>query len=102
MKLSQYFMFILLSTLVVLSVLNYCTVRKLTPSTNTIEIIKGVDTINIKKDSVINIIREKDKQIIENNVKHEEIVNTIINQPNHLDSIFARDYIQKFINERVR
>lgn len=61
-----------------------------------------IDSLSSKKDSIRTIILTVDKEIIKNEKYYEEVVNNIISQSDKSDSIFARDYIQKFIDQRVR
>ena len=61
-----------------------------------------LDSLYNKKDSVRTVIITIDKEINKNTKEYEKVVNSIIIQPSTTDSIFARDYIKKFINERVR
>lgn len=61
-----------------------------------------LDFLRNQKDSIRTIILTTDREILKNEKHHEEVVNTIIIQSSNADSIFARDYIKKFIDERVR
>lgn len=61
-----------------------------------------IDSLSTKKDSIKTQIITIDKEIIKNKEIHEKVFDTIIIQSNSLDSIFARNYIQRFIDERIR
>lgn len=61
-----------------------------------------IDSLSLKKDSIKTVIITVEKEIIKNRQTHEKIVDSIIIQSSSADSVFARDYIKKFINERVR
>lgn len=63
---------------------------------------KQIKTIENKRDSIRIIMGAADKKIINNEKHYKETVNNIISQPNRIDSIFARNYIQKYIDERIR
>lgn len=63
---------------------------------------KKIDSLSNKRDTLNAIIIEVDKKILLNQKTHEKVVDTIISQPSSDDSVFARKYIEKFINERTR
>lgn len=68
-----------------------------------IQIIENkIDSLSNRKDSVRTEIITIDKEILKNEKHYETVINNVISQSNSLDSIFARDYIKKFIDERVR
>jgi len=60
-----------------------------------------IDSLSSKKDSIRIVIKTIDKNIQNNEKHYEKVVTTIINQSSSADSIFARDYIKKFIDERL-
>lgn len=76
------------------------------PNTDLVEKINSlelkIDSLSTKKDSIKTQIITIDKEIIKNKEIHEKVFDTIIIQSNSLDSIFARNYIQRFIDERIR
>ena len=61
-----------------------------------------LEELSDKKDSIKTVIITVDKEIINNEKHYEKVVNDIIHQPSPDDSIFAAEYIQKFIDERLR
>lgn len=70
---------------------------------NKIELLElKIDSLKSLEDSLKVNITHQDKQIINNEKYFKETITNIITQPQHYDSIFARNYIQKFINERIR
>lgn len=63
---------------------------------------RKLDSLSTKKDSIRTVIITVDKEIIKNEKHYEEVINTIVSQPSSVDSVFSRDYIQKFIDNRIR
>lgn len=63
---------------------------------------RKIDIISNKKDSIRVVIETVDKEIITNEKHYEEVVNNIISQPHSFDSVFAENYIKRFIDERTR
>lgn len=100
--------FISIVLIILLGVLVYITIVTSPPSTddkileklNEIEL--SLDSISSKKDSIQTIIKQTDKQIYNNEKHYEEVVNNIITQSASADSIFSRNYIKEFIDQRVR
>lgn len=62
---------------------------------------KKIDSVSLKKDSIKTVIITVEKEIINNEKHYEKVVNDIVHQSSIDDSIFATQYIQKFIDERL-
>lgn len=56
-----------------------------------------IDSINLKKDSIRNVIDSTHVKIITNEKHYQERVNTIINQPLSADSEYISNYIGRYI-----
>lgn len=104
-KIANYLIIVLLGLLLVLGIMNTCSYRKEAPKDNYKEqlelITSKIDSLSSKKDSIEIKIVTVDKEIKTNKVIHEKVVNDIIHQSSSVDSIFAIEYIKKFIDERL-
>ena len=102
-KYSTLILGLLLIVLIILAIINLMAIKKLPTEQKELNVIElKIDSIAQKKDSIKTVILNKDNEIITNEKYFKETVNTILLQPNSVDSIFARDYIQRFIDERIR
>ena len=107
-KSTIYFSVLIAIIAIILGILVYLTIsnspkgtdEKILEKLNRIE--SNLDSIAFKKDSIQTIIKQTDKQIFNNEKHYEEVVNNIITQPSAADSIFSRNYIQEFIDKRLR
>lgn len=61
-----------------------------------------LDSLNNKKDSIRTVVFTVDKEIVKNEKHYEKIVDTIIANNDSSNFEWARNYIEKFVNERTR
>lgn len=102
-KYSTLILGLLLIVLIILAIINLMAIKKLPTEQKELNVIElKIDSIAQKKDSIKTVILNKDNEIVTNEKYFKETVNTILLQPSSVDSIFARDYIQRFIDERIR
>lgn len=99
---TKIFNYLVLILLTILIVINFIATKNNYKVTNKIELLESkVDSLSNKKDSIQIKILTVEKQINNNKLKHEKIINNIVHQSTSSDSIFANEYIKKFINERL-
>lgn len=73
------------------------------PLIQKIEILESkIDSLKEQKDSIHKVIDSTHVKIVTNEIRHKEVVTHIINQSDSESYAFAREYIEKFINERFR
>ena len=102
------FIFIIILLSLTLASVYYLAVKSSPPSKedlilNKINMLENkINHISNQKDSIKTVLVTTDKQIIKNEKHYEEVVNTIINQSDSLNFSWARNYIEKFINERTQ
>ena len=82
----------------------YISIANFTPETKDDILLKKIneielkiDSMNIQKDSIIRVIDSTHVKIITNEKHYQERVTTIINQPISADSQFISDYIGRYI-----
>lgn len=97
-------LFILL--ILILGIGYYSIVKNSPPSTDDL-ILKEIqnlelklDSLSDKKDSIRTIILTTDKEILNNEKHYEEVVNTIIIQPDSITDAFIGQYIRDYAASR--
>lgn len=81
----------------------YIYLADFTPEDNTEELLRRIDSlelkidsINLKKDSIRTVIDSTHIKIITNEKHYQERINTILIQPASADSSFITDYIRLY------